>query len=92
MFMISSDSEMPLPQRWAPRGLRTAQRAPAAWKVTALNDQHAYLHFPQTGPGPAVGDLIGLGISHPCTTFDKWRWLPVVDDEGTITRAISTRF
>jgi hypothetical protein len=27
-----------------------------------------------------VGDLVGCGISHPCTTFDKWRWMPVVDD------------
>jgi D-serine dehydratase len=36
--------------------------------------------------------LVALGISHPCTTFDKWRWLPLVDDEGNVTRAIRTRF
>ena len=26
-----------------------------------------------------VGDMIGCAISHPCTTFDKWRFLPIVD-------------
>jgi D-serine deaminase-like pyridoxal phosphate-dependent protein len=24
-----------------------------------------------------------LGLSHPCTAFDKWRLIPVVDDAGT---------
>jgi D-serine dehydratase len=57
-----------------------------------LNDQHAYLRFPEADPGPAVGDLIGLGISHPCTTFDKWRWLPVIDDAYTVIGAVSTHF
>ena len=28
----------------------------------------------------AVGDLVGFGISHPCTTYDKWRAIPIVDD------------
>jgi D-serine deaminase-like pyridoxal phosphate-dependent protein len=43
--------------------------------VTALNDQHAYLSLdPADGDGRLVpGDVIGFGISHPCTTFDKYR-------------------
>ena len=41
---------------------------------------------------PAVGDRIALGISHPCTTFDKWRWIPVVDDAWNLVDAIETRF
>lgn len=50
------------------------------WSVTALNDQHAYLH---TAPGgePQVGELVGLGISHPCTAHDKWQLVPIVDDD-----------
>ncbi len=47
------------------------------------------------GPGVedfAVGDRVALGISHPCTTFDKWRWMPVVDDAWTIVDAVETRF
>jgi D-serine dehydratase len=41
---------------------------------------------------PQVGDRVSLGISHPCTTFDKWRWLPLVEDDGAITGAVATRF
>lgn len=90
---LSYDLEMPVPVRWALRHERRAAGAPTGWAVSALNDQHAYLRYdPATSPAPAVGDLVALGISHPCTTFDKWRWLPLVDDEGNVTRAISTRF
>lgn len=42
--------------------------------VTALNDQHAYLVLDETfGGSLAPGDVIGFGISHPCTTLDKYR-------------------
>ncbi len=86
------DLVMPVPVRWARRGERTAADTPAGWIVSALNDQHAYLRFDAAGTVPAVGDLVALGISHPCTTFDKWRWLPLVDDNFAVTGAISTRF
>ena len=89
---LSYDIEMPLPARWAPRGQRTAAEAPAGWSVTALNDQHAHLRFDPAGPAPAVGDRVALGISHPCTTFDKWRWMALVEDVWTVSGAISTHF
>lgn len=89
---ISYDLEMPLPVRHAPRGMRSAQAAPAGWSISALNDQHAYLRFDPAGPVPAVGDRVALGISHPCTTFDKWRWLALVEEDGALSGAIHTRF
>lgn len=89
---ISYDLEMPRPVRYARRGELGADAAPAGWSVSALNDQHAYLRFDPAGPVPAVGDRVALGISHPCTTFDKWRWMALVEDDGAITGAISTRF
>ena len=89
---LSYDIEMPLPARWAPRGQRTAAEAPAGWTITALNDQHAHLRFDPAGPVPAVGDRVALGISHPCTTFDKWRWMALVEDDWTVSGAISTHF
>jgi D-serine deaminase-like pyridoxal phosphate-dependent protein len=50
--------------------------------VTALNDQHAFLRA--AGPLPvAIGDVVSLGLSHPCTAFDKRRWLPVVEGAGS---------
>lgn len=51
--------------------------------VTALNDQHAFLR--SDAPLPvAIGDVVSLGLSHPCTAFDKRRWLPVVEHAGSI--------
>ena len=69
------------------------QTAPQDWRITQLNDQHAYLQ----GSGPEhqalqVGDRVCLGISHPCTTFDKWRWLPLVDEQYNVVDAIVTCF
>ena len=57
--------------------------------VTDTNDQHAYLRVPPDDP-LAVGDLVGCGISHPCTAFDKWRLIPVVDDAYTVVDAYHT--
>ncbi|MGI8457342.1 MAG: amino acid deaminase [Propionibacteriaceae bacterium] len=49
--------------------------------VTALNDQHGFLRFdPQAPPPVQIGDELRLGLSHPCTAFDKWRLIPVIDD------------
>lgn len=89
---ISYDLEMPIPVRHAPRGISVQAEVPPDWKISALNDQHAYLRFDPASVVPQVGDRVVLGISHPCTTFDKWRWMPVVEDDGRVTGAISTRF
>ena len=92
---VSYDLEMPLPVQLARRHVRRMQEVvgvPADWRIEALNDHHAYLRFDPSGVVPAVGDRVSLGISHPCTTFDKWRWMPVLDDEGLVTAAISTHF
>ncbi|MGW9167797.1 alanine racemase [Agromyces sp. NPDC055658] len=52
--------------------------------VTAVNDQHAYLRAEAGGTLPvAIGDVVALGLSHPCTAFDKWRWIPVVEHSGS---------
>lgn len=40
----------------------------------------------------AVGDLIGFGISHPCTTFDKWQVVYVIDDDYTVVDDVKTFF
>ena len=32
------------------------------------------------------------GISHPCTTFDRWRWILVVDDDDTVVDLVHTWF
>jgi D-serine dehydratase len=71
------------------------QPVPTHWRITALNDQHAYLHFEVSAPPeewPHLGETVASGMSHPCTTFDKWRWLPVVDDGYRVVDAVTTWF
>ncbi len=46
--------------------------------TTKLNDQHTFVRL-DADPGIRLGDLIVFGLSHPCTMFDKWRLIPVVD-------------
>jgi len=65
--------------------------SPPDWKISAMNDQHAYLRIPDDAD-LEVGDLVGSGISHPCTTFDKWRLVLTVADDYRITGAIRTFF
>lgn len=60
-------------------------------RVTALNDQHAFLTVPDTS-GLRPGDRVVLGTSHPCTTFDKWRLAVLVDDAGFVREIVHTRF
>jgi D-serine dehydratase len=62
-----------------------------AFRIVKMNDQHAYMEVPANAD-VRVGDLVGCGISHPCTTFDKWRWMPVVDDQYNVTGAVRTFF
>ncbi len=82
------DAGLPVPLR-ALR--RDGGATDLAGEVTELNDQHAYLRLdPDTALAP--GDLVILGISHPCTTLDKWRLIPVLDEEDRITDVIHTFF
>jgi D-serine dehydratase len=54
-------------------------------------DQHAYLHIAE-GDDIRVGDMIAFDISHPCLTFDKWRYLPIVDSEYRVIDIVQTFF
>ena len=90
---LSYDIEMPIALAVCARGTRLLQAAPAQWKVSKLNDQHAYLMGSDAQhQALQVGDLVCLGISHPCTTFDKWRWMPLVDADYNVVDAIVTCF
>jgi D-serine deaminase-like pyridoxal phosphate-dependent protein len=65
--------------------------------VTALNDQHGFVRWDPGHPAPImIGDELRLGLSHPCTAFDKWRLIPVIDDPDTpdpvVTDVVRTFF
>jgi D-serine dehydratase len=89
---VSFDVHMPVPEQWFRRGLHVRpQVLGAGFEVTGLNDQHAYLGVPHDSP-LRVGDMLGFGISHPCTTFDKWQLLYVVDQDYRVLEGIRTFF
>jgi D-serine deaminase-like pyridoxal phosphate-dependent protein len=71
--------------------LRDGARAPAEGVVVdALNDQHAFLRDPSGVL--RVGDVLRCGISHPCTAFDKWALIAVLDDDDVVIDAVRTLF
>jgi D-serine dehydratase len=86
---ISFDLDLPKPIAWMRPG--AAVQPLSGVTVTGLSDQHAHL---TAGPDCPLkfGDQVGFGISHPCTTFDKWRVLFEVDDDGLVVGAIATYF
>jgi D-serine dehydratase len=57
--------------------------------IEKLNDQHGYLRGRQEFE---LAQLIGLGISHPCTTFDKWGLIPLVNDKYDLIDCLQTFF
>ncbi|WP_393097555.1 amino acid deaminase [Streptomyces sp. LN325] len=67
------------------------ERPAAGVAVTGLSDQHGWL---TTSPEAdlEVGDWVGLGLSHPCTSFDKWQLIPVVEADGTVVDYVRTFF
>ena len=58
-------------------------------EIDKLNDQHGFL---QSKEEFAISELIGLAISHPCTTFDKWRLIPLVNEDYDVIDCIHTFF
>jgi D-serine deaminase-like pyridoxal phosphate-dependent protein len=60
--------------------------------VAKVADQHAFVRGSEGAELPAVGDWVGLGMSHPCTIFEKWPLIPVVTGDGTVTDYLRTFF
>lgn len=87
---VSYDMDLPVPMAWYRTGMTAPERL-EGHSVIGLNDQHAKVARPTDSP-LRVGDLICFGISHPCTTFDKWRLIPVVDDAYRVVGAVRTEF
>ncbi|GLF94365.1 amino acid deaminase [Streptomyces yaizuensis] len=84
--------DLDLPEAQVVRDGRTGAIRPATGiTVSGLSDQHGWV---RTEPGTdlKVGDWLGMGLSHPCTSFDKWQLIPLVEADGTVTDYIRTFF
>jgi D-serine deaminase-like pyridoxal phosphate-dependent protein len=85
---VSFDEGLPEPQlvRTATGEITKHLDKRAQYRVSKVSDQHAFV-VPSSPSGTvpvAVGDWVGLGLSHPCTVFDKWRLIPVVRDTRVV--------
>ncbi|MBZ8144093.1 alanine racemase, partial [Rubrivivax gelatinosus] len=65
---------------------------PDGLKTVALSDQHAWVDAADGVMPWRVGDLVGFGVGHPCTTFDRWGLLYTVDDGYRVTGGVRTFF
>jgi D-serine deaminase-like pyridoxal phosphate-dependent protein len=83
---VPFDAGLPVPI--AARSTSGEARALPGAVIDGINDQHAYLR----DAAVEVGELVRLGISHPCTAFDKWRVIPVVDDDDRVVDLLRTYF
>lgn len=86
---VSDDSRMPLAMAHVRDGEMKSNAE--GWDFFRMNDQHGYLRIPAEAD-VAVGDLVKFGISHPCTTFDRWGWLLETDGGRGITGAYRSFF
>ena len=85
------DSGLPTPHSHYRPGKAAPQTSPPHWELTRMMDQHAFMKISE-GDDVRVGDMIGLDISHPCLTFDKWRFLPVLDSSYQVIDVVQTFF
>jgi len=90
---VGYDAGLPQPIRWfRPGGGMAAPAAmPEGCFITGLNDQHAHMKIAPEAPF-AVGDMIAVGIAHPCTTFERWQLLMLVDERLDVVGAVRTLF
>jgi D-serine deaminase-like pyridoxal phosphate-dependent protein len=86
---VSFDSGLPTPLWRRSRESGEITALPAT--IKNLNDQHAFLEL-DPSIELAVGDLVCLGISHPCTTHDKWQLVPLLDDDRRVIDCLRAYF
>jgi len=85
------DSGLPVPALHYRPGQSKPVNAPKDWKLIRMMDQHAFLEFPEHAD-IRVGDMIAFDICHPCLTFDKWRYLLVMDSNFQVVDIVETFF
>jgi D-serine dehydratase len=85
------DIDLPIPLYACHAGQAAQPISLVSARISRCNDQHSFLKYDE-GCGLSVGDQVCCGISHPCTAFDKWRLIPLVDDEYNVIDLYQTFF
>jgi D-serine dehydratase len=88
---VSFDQGLPVPLRIHRDGVLLRDVAAGAMTIEKLNDQHAFLAC-GSSDDLRVGDVLELGVSHPCTCLDRYRVLFGLDANGRVRHAFPTFF
>ncbi|NYI67306.1 alanine racemase [Spelaeicoccus albus] len=91
---VPYDEGLPEPHAIA-SGLGRPATALHDTSISAVNDQHAFFRFDPATTNVRVGDVVKLGLSHPCTAMQTWRYIPVLDgsgDDPRVTDLVRTFF
>lgn len=64
-------------------------RSEAAGRIRTLYDHHAVV---ESAVDLAVSDVVRLGISHPCSAFDRWSAVVATRREDDVTESWPTSF
>ena len=85
---VAFDAGLPI----AERGYRNGESIPVkGLTATAVMDQHTFVETDGSSE-IEVGDMIAFSTSHPCLTFDKWRYIAISDDEHQVSHWVETCF
>ena len=85
------DAALPVPALHYRPSWPEPMKPPQGWTLTRIMDQHSFLQI-EEGADIHVGDMIAFDISHPCLTFDKWRFLSIVDASYRVIDIVETFF
>ena len=75
----------------SPSADRIVHLMSATLPIRSINDHHTVIDVPES-LALAVGDLVAFHVTHSCTAFDKWRLVPVVNDDYSIQDGLITFF
>ncbi|MGF1770312.1 alanine racemase [Enterovibrio makurazakiensis] len=84
---VAFDAGLPTIERLIREGVDQPLPVMTATKVM---DQHMFVEAPNGGLN--VGDIVVMSTSHPCLTFDKWRFIGVVDEQDCVVNWMPTCF
>ncbi|HEY3775613.1 MAG TPA: alanine racemase [Solirubrobacteraceae bacterium] len=83
------DRDLPVPRACFRDGVATGGLAGAeAYRVM---DQHLFIRVSERSD-VRPGDVVALDLSHPCTAFDKFRFIPLVDERFEVRDGVLTFF
>ncbi|MEZ9566853.1 amino acid deaminase [Vibrio artabrorum] len=85
---VAFDAGLPIAERGYRNGEAISVKGLTA---TAVMDQHTFVETDGSAE-IEVGDMIAFSTSHPCLTFDKWRYIAISDDEHQVTNWVETCF